>query len=109
MSKFPPRVWIIEKMIDAGGFNYSEFICNSKSWKSVYGFPNEYLSLEEHQAIISDLEKRLQIAREALDKLQAGFAGMFGYQEVTMLQDFYDRGEEIVNEALEKIKGETKR
>jgi hypothetical protein len=41
---------------------------------------------------------------EALDRLQAGFAGMFGYQEVTALQDFYDRGEEIVNEALSKFR-----
>ncbi len=65
-DKFPRRVWIIEKTIGTVDFNYSEFICNSKPWNSAYGIPKEYLTVEEKDAIVSELERKLQRCLEVL-------------------------------------------
>lgn len=62
MSNFP-RIFvdILEGVLENGLYQP-----NCRFYKSII-FDTEYLSLEEHQAIISDLESRLKIATEALE------------------------------------------
>jgi DNA-directed RNA polymerase specialized sigma54-like protein len=72
---------------------------------------DEYLSLEEHQAIISDLEKRLQIATEALYSIEK--EGYLTHTKVTefneMWNDWIPWARKYAKDALEKIKGEAQR
>lgn len=51
-SSFPPRVWIVSNE-DDGTREYNRLIANFKPWTSVYGKPEEYLSLSEHQSLLS--------------------------------------------------------
>lgn len=55
----------------------------------------EYLSIEEHNAIVSELERKLKVARKALKEIH----------KATALKDFYELGEEIVHKSLEEIEG----
>ncbi len=86
MSKFPPRVWLPESAITA--------------FKNRMGMLDQkhFISVEEHQAIISDLESRLKIATEALEKIHKYLPSDF----VLTTDDW-----NMVKQAL-KIKGEMK-
>jgi DNA repair exonuclease SbcCD ATPase subunit len=50
-----------------------------------------------------DLEKKLEIAIEALERLQAGYAGMFGYPGKTPKDDAWDFSQIVINIALAKL------
>lgn len=98
MSKFPERFSVVQYA--SGGMKGTTF-----KWKSE---ETEYLSLEEHQAIISDIESRLQIAMEALEKFPTGHnhwdsEGTHGQNCLICKAQI-----EHKNKALEKIKGEMK-
>lgn len=62
------------------------------------------VKFEESEKEIAKLKEQLKIAKGALERLEAGFAGMFGHQSVSPQQDFYDRGEQFVMDALKQLR-----
>jgi hypothetical protein len=106
MSKFPPRVWI-KQLIDEDGRK----VPFASAWEG-NEFPKLhqlYISLQEHQAIISDLESRLQIATEALEECSKPWP-LDENPKLTIREAMEFSAHQIIKakEALEKIKGEVK-
>lgn len=64
----------------------------------------EKFAYDNTQKEIAKLKAKLEIAKGALERLEAGFAGMFGHQSVSPQQDFYDRGEHFVANALKQLR-----
>lgn len=71
--------------------------CDLSYEDSPYGF----YSTGYNQGV-EDLMSEVQGLVEALEKMEAGYAGMFGHQTVSPQQDCYDKGCEIVMEGLTK-------
>lgn len=100
-SNDKPRGWYLE-VYTATADRLIEFI-NSLSFESKpKAFYETNLILAEKE--IAKLKEQLKIAKGALERLEAGFAGMFGHQSVSPQQDFYDRGEQFVMDALKQLR-----
>ncbi len=94
MSK-APRIWRNWKRYEETPCGANSYICYDDN---ILGPSIPYLSLQEHQAIISDIESRLKIATEALE-LCSG--------DTKLSSDLEDESlcrKRILKEALEKIK-----
>lgn len=53
---------------------------------------------------INEVQEKFDVAFDALEKLEAGFAGMFGNQSISYKDDAIESGSDIVIEALKKIR-----
>lgn len=71
--KFPPRV---TECFSMGGLRVDYFRNDSPAFEATQGVDRgrEYLSLQEHNHLISQLEERLRVAKDAIIKFRKHFA-----------------------------------
>lgn len=100
-----PTLWYVDRDFPEVKVSNSKIVGVAENREQAQKIADEHNQSLNH--IVQDwakLKRQLAIAKGALERLEAGFAGMFGHQSVSPQQDFYDRGEQFVIDALKKLK-----